>query len=96
MSKCNAQYEIENCSEGDACCRREASESPALLSGNESSVYIYAARYAHHRATGAALQVVSEILNNWDRLPKQVQGQLKREAQEVTSNHDDWQRLIAR
>ena len=64
------------------------------FTGNEASVYIYAARYAHTRSTGAALQVVNTILANWDRFDAQAKEQLKREAAEATCNKEDWKRLI--
>lgn len=60
------------------------------------SVFVYAARYARHRNTGAALQVVSEILHSWDNIPKQTQEQLQREAREATTNLEDWRRLIVK
>lgn len=68
----------------------------ALFTGNEASVYIYSARYAHTRRTGAALQVVNSILANWDRFDDQAKEQLKREAGEATCNKEDWKLLIDR
>ena len=66
-----------------------------LMMPNEESIYIYAARYAHTRRTGAALQVVNEILNNWYRFSKQAQQQIVREAKhDATENLSDWKKLI--
>ncbi len=72
------------------------SRSNALLSVNDSSVFIYAARYAHNRNTGAAMQVVNAILHLWDRFDYVDQQQLKREAKEAVFNIEDWKRLISR
>ncbi len=63
---------------------------------NDSSVYIYAARYAHNRNTGAAMQVVNAILQLWDRFNYVDQQQLKREAKEAAFNIEDWQRILDR
>ena len=67
-----------------------------LLPDNESCVYVYAARYAHARNTGAALQVVSAIAGVWDRLPEHINDQLTREATEAVYHLDDWKLLINR
>lgn len=73
------------------------SASNGVLSGNQASIYVYAARYAHTRKTAASMQIVNEILSVWHRLPMDVRKQLQREAEtEVTHNHEDWVRLIAR
>lgn len=55
---------------------------------------MFAARYAHTRNTGAALMVVSTILDNWDSLTLETQAQLKREAKEATYNLEGWQKLL--
>ncbi len=56
---------------------------------------VYAARYAHTRDTGAAAQVVSQILINWPVLSKKMKQQLKTEAiQNATSNEDYWMLII--
>ena len=73
-----------------------ASGSNELLSGNEQSCFVYAARYAHSRDTGAAMQVVNTILHNWHRFDYRTQQQLKTEADEATYNQEDWQQLIDR
>tara|TARA_R110000803_G_scaffold61846_2_gene121855 strand:- start:650 stop:778 length:129 start_codon:yes stop_codon:yes gene_type:complete len=36
------------------------------------SMYVFAARYAHTRFTGAAHRVVNEILKNWDEISPAV------------------------
>ena len=60
------------------------------------TIYIMAARYAHHRNTGAALAVVSQILKDWDKLSQQARDQLQREAHEASCNFEDWKMLIER
>lgn len=56
---------------------------------------IYAARYAHNRETGAALQVVDCAIKNWSILDEKTRVQLAQEASnEATCNIDDWQKLI--
>ena len=65
------------------------------LTSNQASIYIYAARYAHTRNTGAALQVVTQILAVWNKLPYQAKEQLAREAEnEAIYNAEDWSRII--
>ena len=64
------------------------------LTYQEETMFVLAARYAHNRQTGAALQVVTEILNKWDRISDFTKEQLKREAKEASFNHDDWALLI--
>ena len=57
---------------------------------------VYAARYAHTRKTGAALQVVSAIIAGWHDINPHTQQQLIREARnEATTNPEDWARLFA-
>ena len=68
-----------------------------MLSNVEQSCFVYAARYAHNRGTGAALQVVNAILSNWDSFSVRVKIQLKHEAKnEATCNMEDWERLTER
>ena len=64
------------------------------LTYREETMFVLAARYAHNRQTGAALQVVTEILKKWDRISDFTKEQLKREAKEASFNHDDWALLI--
>jgi hypothetical protein len=59
----------------------------------DESMYVFAARYAHTRFTGAAHRVVNEILKNWDEISLAVKDQLKCEAIEATCNLEDWKRL---
>ncbi len=64
------------------------------MTNYENGVYIYAARYAHKRNTGAALQVVSSIVKNWDKLSIETQLQLQSEAvEDATFNLDYWDEL---
>lgn len=66
-----------------------------IMNNDLDNMIVYAARYAHARQTGAALQVVSCAIKNWDKLSARIQEQLVREASnEATYNHNDWQRLI--
>lgn len=58
------------------------------------NIYIMAARYAHHRKTGASYVVVSQILKDWDKLTQQARDQLQREAHEASCNFEDWKLLI--
>lgn len=62
----------------------------------DNTFYIFAARYAHHRNTGAAYAVVQRILADWDTLDLPTRQQLIREASEATHCEDDWKRLIAK
>lgn len=54
---------------------------------------VYAARYAHHRKTGAALLVVDSIIAHWNQLSGSVKETLVRESREATTNPEDWERL---
>ena len=66
------------------------------MSPAEQTCLIFAARYAHHRQTGAALQVVTAIAQNWDKLSDHTREQLQREAKEATTNLEDWRLVINR
>ena len=57
------------------------------------TVFLFAARYAHHRQTGAALAVVTAIKAGWDDLTPQVKKQLQQESHEATFNPEDWNEL---
>lgn len=60
-----------------------------------NSCFIFAARYAHARNTGAARLVVNSILDHWDELDPRIQIQLIAEAKnEAMYDFEDWQRLI--
>ena len=59
------------------------------------SMYVFAARYAHTRFTGAEHRVVSDIFRNWDSISESTRLQLRVEAKkEATCNLEDWKRLI--
>ena len=60
----------------------------------EESMLVFAARYAHHRNTGASLMVVNEIISKWPDISESTRRQLVREAQEATYNHDDWRQMV--
>lgn len=56
---------------------------------------IMAARYAHTRKTGAALQIVTTIKSCWNDLRPDQRRRLAEEAStEATCNFDDWNELI--
>lgn len=60
-----------------------------------NSCFIFAARYAHDRNTGAARQVVNSILGRWDELDPRIKIQLIAEARnDAMYDLEDWQRLI--
>jgi hypothetical protein len=71
---------------------KEALKEPEQVPGIVASIYVMAARYAHHRETAAAFRVVSAIALMWDSL-EEVQEQLLKESLEATTNKDDWARL---
>jgi hypothetical protein len=54
---------------------------------------VYAARYAHGRNTGAALQVCMAIVYYWDQLDGDVQNNLYRESFEAEHNTVEWETL---
>lgn len=58
------------------------------------SMLIYAARYAHTRNTGAAMQVVNCAVKNWDSLKEEHRVQLAKETKDATCNFEDWNRLL--
>tara|TARA_R110001632_G_scaffold81300_1_gene181127 strand:+ start:59 stop:253 length:195 start_codon:yes stop_codon:yes gene_type:complete len=60
----------------------------------DESMYVFAARYAHTRFTGAAHRVVNEILKDWGNISESTRIQLRVEAIEATCNLEDWKRLI--
>jgi len=62
----------------------------------DESCLIFAARYAHHRKTGAANVVVSSIIGSWGNLSPKIKADIKKEALEATTNLDDWKRIIDR
>ena len=64
------------------------------MTDNEESCLVYAARYAHHRRTAAAMQVVNNIIAKWDDIDPRVRKLIVRESREATHNHDDWQKLV--
>jgi TRAP-type C4-dicarboxylate transport system substrate-binding protein len=64
------------------------------LSQPTQGVFLFAARYAHTRSTGASYAVVSAIKEHWHSLSEQTQKQLKREAKnDALTNLDDWAEL---
>lgn len=56
-------------------------------------ILVFAARYAHHRNTGAALAVCNAIAQEWDNLDRDAQTQIQRESFEAEYNQDDWQKI---
>jgi len=61
----------------------------------ENTALVFAARYTHHRNTGATLAVVRCLIFNWERIDVIIKAQILREAyHEATTNSDDWQLLF--
>lgn len=54
---------------------------------------VYAARYSHHRNTGAAMQVCMSIMYYFDQLDNDIKDNLYRESFEAVYNLDDWYSL---
>jgi hypothetical protein len=54
---------------------------------------VFAARYAHHRNTGAALLVTTAVKQCWHKLDKRTKEQILRESHEATFNFEDWNSL---
>jgi len=63
------------------------------LSTPLQTALIFAARYAHSRATGAASAVVCAAKRHWKELSEGTQKQLIKESHEAIYNLDDWQDL---
>jgi hypothetical protein len=59
----------------------------------DQSIWVFAARYAHHRPTGAAWAVVRSIKSNWELFDEDTKNQLIRESHEATYNKEDWEVL---
>ena len=59
----------------------------------EQSCLVFAARYAHKRPTAAAFVVVSAIVDNWNNISRSTQIQIKKEIDDATENHEDWDRI---
>jgi len=59
----------------------------------EENMIVFAARYAHGRNTGAALQVVKHILNVWDELSYRTKDHLISESNEASYCLDEWEML---
>jgi uncharacterized membrane protein YkvA (DUF1232 family) len=64
-----------------------------MMDNIEANMLMYAARYAHNRDTGAALQIVSYILSVKDLIPPEIFRKLQEEADYATTNFEDWQKL---
>jgi hypothetical protein len=60
---------------------------------NLTNLCIYAARYAHHRPTGCALQTVNAIKSVWNQLDDKTKKQLIQESHEATCCLSDWEHL---
>lgn len=72
--------------------RRQITKGGIMTRGHENMM-VYAARYAHGRNTGAALQVVSHILAEWDGLAPVTKETLYKESVEAGYCQEDWQKL---
>jgi len=60
------------------------------LRNNIQSCLVFAARYSHCRATGAALMTISAIKAAWPDLSVNTKEQLVKESHEASHNLDDW------
>jgi len=67
--------------------------SDELLRPHLQTCLVFAARYAHNRATAAALVVTHAVIANWHRLKETTKIQIIDESNEATCNQDDWQKL---
>ena len=63
------------------------------LSPPLQTALVFAARYAHSRATAAASAVVCAAKCHWKELSEGTQKQLIKESNEAIYNLDDWQSL---
>lgn len=72
---------------------KENNEQMTKLEPGDESVVVFAARYAHHRNTGASLLVCNHIKRNWDRYCQNTQQMLQRETEEAQFNPSDWERI---
>lgn len=63
------------------------------MSTHLGNLAVYAARYAHHRNTGAALQVVTALKDLWQKIPEVDQMQIVSESNEATCNEHEWEDL---
>jgi hypothetical protein len=54
---------------------------------------VFAARYAHHRNTGAAYAVTQAIKQAWPAIAAETRLQILRESHEATASLEDWQAL---
>jgi len=60
------------------------------LSPLTQNMLVFAARYAHGRQTGAALQVMTEVGRNVKKLSNDILEQLRKESHEASCNLEDW------
>lgn len=77
----------------ETCNRYSPNGKEENMISVEESILVFAARYAHHRSTGASLNVIHNIIAAWDDLSTTTQSQILRERKEATFNQDDWKRL---
>ena len=68
-------------------------DPPCSLPHQVQSCFVFAARYAHHRNTGAALATVRGLELVWHQLSESTREQIIRETEEATVNLSDWLRL---
>jgi hypothetical protein len=59
----------------------------------DETCYVFAARYAHNRGTGAAFAVVSALKRVWWELSPGTQKQILRESHDATQCESDWEDL---
>ena len=59
----------------------------------EENIYMFAARYAHGRNTGAALMVVNQLISEWSKFSHETRRKILEESHEAEHCHEDWQML---
>lgn len=63
------------------------------MNPNLETALVFAARYAHHRKTGAALTVVNLLKDSWSDISSETRMDIINESYEATANLDDWESL---
>lgn len=64
-----------------------------MLHHGLQSCLVFAARYSHHRRTGASFMIINTIKLYWGNLSKTTQDQILSESGEATTNLEDWKSL---
>ena len=59
------------------------------------NVFVFAARYAHHRQTGAAWVVINALKEHWHEIDDSARDQIISETTEAAYNKDEWENFVA-